>query len=494
MSPTRASTLPPPLRRIREAIRKLASADLRGAVIRKVRRIGRAERLGGRIERLDPYAVSTDRAAIQAVRIFVEASVDGRVRDRRGRAKRTVEKSLALAIPRGPEAIKTTLWSCARAVDRSPDRFEEASARLVELLEATDPTAASSHEWLRLRFVLVGHGFVEASATVRELAHQSALARVEGDVGHRARRGGARDTEDPDGEVPSDDELLLAGFLCLDAGDADRATSIHEQLMDRQVHSVWMQELATSIALATNDHRRFAELAEQRRGPEDDEMLELIRGRSVAVVGPSPTDAEHGDVIEAHDVVVRLTYTGRDTIGSAETAGRRTDVAYYRRPYYVRPVLETIGDQVVLPTDLQLAVIERDTSPYAGVPTRLGFKPAAPGIFGIKDTRYQKLQFAVYDLLHFEPAHVTIFNTTFYLSADLYHPGFASPRVSNAQPVDLCGQFARHDPIGNREFVRRVLAAYGVEADDEAARVLAMPTRAYARGLDTLFGAGRWQG
>lgn len=366
--------------------------------------------------------------------------------------------------------LEEAIWS----VTEDPSIFPDVSVRIVQGLRDLDPTSASGNEFLRLRYLLTQHGFIAAGACARQMARASAMA--------NAMSPGA-----------SIGAVALAASLAVDSGELDLAREHMRRYRSQTNDGTALGAVPSFVEIASQPDK-FKERANLRRGENDDVMLALVRGRTVAVVGPAPSNARQGAEIDAHDVVVRFSYTGPTGVGPIESCGERTTIAYYRFPRGImRRALGVDSDnRLILPADIECAVTEWSPNDWTSRPVRLGFRPEAPGVFGLRPIKYQKVQYAVYDLLHFEPQRIKIFNSTFYLSSKLYQDGFVSPRVHDAGAIQLCGQFARHDAIGNRNFVQNVLLPGGVDADDECVQILNLSDSEYVQGLDELFGAGSW--
>ena len=57
--------------------------------------------------------------------------------------------------------------------------------------------------------------------------------------------------------------------------------------------------------------------------------MNLISGKSVAVVGPAPSSELIGSEIDSYDIVVRTNYQGQNKLGDPKEFGVRTDISYY---------------------------------------------------------------------------------------------------------------------------------------------------------------------
>ncbi len=437
-----------------------------------------------RTVRSTPERFGDDLRRIQAIRVFVARSKALRAVGESARLRSELARAITLAAPAAAASTSRAIEDAVLGASIDPEKAAHVSARLAGELGHVDPLVDTGCAWLRLRFILAAHGLLHASLVARFHARTSSehYANV-ADPGH--------------------DTLALATFLALDQGDIEAADRHHAHLRSRFREHVTVSQIPALRAIAAGDREMFMQIARGRHGPADREMLELVRGRSVALVGPAPSPYMLAEEIDGFDLVVRLTYAGPDTIGDPSSVGRRTNVSYYTRASHLRHACPVVGDAVVIPSTLAFAVtsFDQDTLRWrprivggaprrlVGPPVRRGFTPVAQGIFGDRADRFQKLQFALYDLLHFDPGRVKIFNSTFYLSDELFHPGFVSPRAKQSDSSALCDQFARHDPIGNIRFVRNFVEAGWVAADEQASARLSMNDVAYVSGLDELYGS-----
>ncbi len=442
-----------------------------------------------RIARLGGERFSDDQRALALLRITVNQSVAARIQGDIPTMRRDTRSSLRLAAPRLATALGASIAESLVEVTEDPGRFHDITVTLADDIERADPGLATGLEWLRLRFVLASHGFVHTSTLARVHARTAAWT-----AGNRP--GATRD------------ELILATALAADAAESGHARKLLARIEGDGRHPPVPEPLVAFIALGEGA-RNVADRGESHLRSQDQQFADLVAGRTVAVVGPSPSPKPHGDEIDSHDIVVRLNFAGPGTSGDPSGAGTRTDVSYYRSPRRLRHNLPVDGDAVLLPSGLRFAVTEDDMQAgnnppadrsgtkghptrYVGPPIRTSFTPRLHGLFGAKPNGYQKLQMVLFDLLHFAPARIRVFNATLYASPELYHDGFESARATHQSPVEICKQFAMQDPIGNHNFVRNLLDVGSIEVDEQAHQVLASDPPTYAHELDRLFGAPRW--
>ncbi len=445
------------------------------APCRAALRTGHAHVVGRLARRATSHTFSYDAGTHKHIKHLLPRSA-ARAFNRTSRPSPAIVRTLVRMA--APQAWSLLFPPMMAAFSHSAPRVEpraaiQATRQLASAIEAIDPSAASGPEWLRVRRILSAHGQLTPALVARRHACESARA-----IAH-ARRA---DT----------DALLVAALLESDAGNHEASRALLERVQASSVAlPSWVLDLEAVNALVSGDRERFVSLARWRRKSSDERMLETVRSRSVAIVGPAPSAGLDGRIIDRHDVVARMVYTGPDRIGEPERAGSRTDIAYYARQGYLRGVLPQHGPRVALPEDLPFAVVAARPERFIGTHVRVGFAPALPIVFGIGTNKYHKLQFSCYDLLHLEPAAIHVYGATHYLGRDLYRPGYFSSRVTESSAIDLCAQFSRHDPVGNLRFIRHLVRNDWISGDADHDHVVNMTDYTYSEGLERLFGATR---
>lgn len=219
---------------------------------------------------------------------------------------------------------------------------------------------------------------------------------------------------------------LLGAYAYLEDDHALESTAASPRLavLNPRVQTQ-IEKLRADVALFTGDAEPLQRHARKRREslylPGDSDMLDLITGRRVAVVGPAATPDQYGKIIDDHDVVVRTRYAKDPTDEQTAREGSRTDIAYYSGLDLIDGYADAAA--AVHAGELQLAVTRpfhaetRRTPPYwlrtARFEYGLYFRGAPQGI-----------QRIIYDLLQFQPTQISLFHADFYAGHQAATPGY----------------------------------------------------------------------
>jgi tetratricopeptide (TPR) repeat protein len=259
----------------------------------------------------------------------------------------------------------------------------------------------------------------------------------------------------------------------------------------RQVQTC--QKVAGDLALSQGDIDRYLSLSEFNKGANEAvterRFRELVEGRSVAIVGPAATDAEHGEEIDAFDVVVRTTHlSGADDDASRRAArGVRTDIAYYASTTSgifgaeIRGALERGA--------LSMAIFRPSTrTPHLSYLVRPGDLRFVPSEFkgGFMAGPMGILRI-VYDLLRYRPARVKVFNIDFFLSPKEYGSDHELQARVDERWRELGVVAARalaHDYLSDFRFTRTLHQANLIETTSEVAALLKMSPEQYLSAMD----------
>ncbi|WP_062381535.1 tetratricopeptide repeat protein [Demequina pelophila] len=193
-----------------------------------------------------------------------------------------------------------------------------------------------------------------------------------------------------------------------------------------------MQKLAVDAALLAGDSRPLAAWAasERERAPiaADTRMDRLVRGRRVAIVGPSQTPELNGAVIDGYDCIVRPRFSRSFIASQAAFGGSRTDITYYSG----RDLGPMIGEAQAAVQDGELGLVV--------VRPLLFGDPALAAFDWLRHYRSDLslslhgnplgVPRMIYDLLQFDPAEISVFNSDLYTGGAAFAPGYRDTQDS----------------------------------------------------------------
>lgn len=230
------------------------------------------------------------------------------------------------------------------------------------------------------------------------------------------------------------------------------------------------------------------------RAVSDSKLESLLKGKSVAVVGPAQGEDNEAE-IAAFDWVVRVGYSGKASL--PEGTGDRCDLSFYA-PHKMRKmvkgnkhdVLNELTLVVVFKTDryfnhgMKLEDIPVDRKRLVEVPLPL---------FNL--TKPNTLVKVLYNCLMANPSRIKVFNADLFLSAN-YPSGYIGNKGIvttgsgwSQEAKGLCRSFAvNHDPAEQIEFYKFFYGTGLFEADAVLSRVIGMNSVEYLDQLETRYG------
>ena len=170
-----------------------------------------------------------------------------------------------------------------------------------------------------------------------------------------------------------------------------------------------------------------------------------VEGRSIAVVGPAPLDADYSDQIEAHDLVYRLGFHDRTLPGT----GRRTDIVFLNGRQGREHAEDTFAWERAV-ADTATWWVFKQSNRYR--PNGLHRTAARPSIRNPNQATH-----ALFDLLQYDTGPITVFGVDLYSGGpqQFYNTAYAG---LTARPVESHAEaFLMHRPFEQLRFHRRFI-------------------------------------
>lgn len=205
----------------------------------------------------------------------------------------------------------------------------------------------------------------------------------------------------------------------------------------------------------------------------DSNFKNLIKDKTVAVIGPAVSCIEAGDEIDGFDVVIRINYKGNNYFGDPSINGTHIDVTYYNLGTTNNLDFQILNGKLfcyVVPFNsienhyLGGAVRERRYSPALvnGVPNMI--------------------QNIVFDVLLHSPSRLKIFNCDFYVGEAIYDESY----IGKSTKLSLAN-LAVHDQWSQICFIKNLYLNQKIEVDSSCQRVLKMSFDEYFSILKSKF-------
>lgn len=238
---------------------------------------------------------------------------------------------------------------------------------------------------------------------------------------------------------------------------------------------------AESIAyLLVKDETRARKLFARTFQKQDYLFEETVKGRSVAVVGPSPNVDEFSREGQLFDLIVRTNYQGTNVSATKYN----TDISYYNQVRLVRD-----GDEIVTaaPELKWLCAIRHNDKPLRDlVISHKGIRSANDALPLFLHANPLAIPIILNDLIRFQPARIKFFCIDFFASAAAYD----SVYHRLAKRYDAISHSIRiHDPFSSYSFVKRFFELGMCAADRQAAEILDLGRKRYAARLQKLYGS-----
>jgi hypothetical protein len=203
---------------------------------------------------------------------------------------------------------------------------------------------------------------------------------------------------------------------------------------------------------------------------DDFAFRELIEGKSIAVVGPSPTNEKNGAEIDSFDIVVKEGHIGMQ---NSDYQGNRIDISYYGgslgRNYLSKENFE-------LPANMRFAVFY--DKHHCKVAKRTGIPTRAPYFFPwIFNGSFNGILNTIWDLIPFQPKIIKIFNATLYIPIHnkMYLNEEYRDQIKKQRNINWGRKFATHDILTNFYMLKDLIINRElVTADRELMDILSM--------------------
>ena len=220
----------------------------------------------------------------------------------------------------------------------------------------------------------------------------------------------------------------------------------------------------------------------------DDILLNYLKNKSIAIVGPSPSNETQGEEIDKFDVVARVSFNpqGQDT---ENIYGSRTNLAYYgdhfsERISKQRKIIEHLGkiEFVSLKSTKSISKLQAIAPSLKNV--RIFSGPKYLFFSGSP----MMIQNILHDVLSCQPSRVKLFNTTLYLDDQNHRADYYFGDFPQSQPLlerfKLYSGFAHHDFISNFNYVKNLYQNGFIELDKICESVISLSTADYVCQLE----------
>lgn len=291
-------------------------------------------------------------------------------------------------------------------------------------------------------------------------------------------------------------EMSLAASLEL--VDFDRCDFILQKF-HHKIRPERLTQFRFHLSLLREEETQFVNSGADKFYASEVRLFELMKGKSVALVGLGDPLGNYGGEIDSFDLVVRVKYPGQNYLPPAEQHGRRCDIAYYTTLEPFRMISENDSNLNIvngLKFILSAQVAELDR--FQEIP--ILYLSNLRSVFPNGDLTSGVLTLA--NLLRFQPSSLKVFGFDFYAMPRLYNTEMVNfynnegwligdPTLLNGE-VDP-GSFTQriqghfwHDQIANFSFARNLFGVGAIKSEPVSAEILALTPKQYASRLELL--------
>jgi len=246
-----------------------------------------------------------------------------------------------------------------------------------------------------------------------------------------------------------------------------------------------VREVKAMAHVLLGDLAAANKLWEQLFQSSDHLFHQFIKGRSIAVVGPTPPSEEIGAEIDSYDLVVRTNYRAGSN-NPVNLYGTRTNISYYnhyRMSSHCDEVVNAASslDWIIFKSQSDEAKFRNLLPTYEGG-GRSAFL-AHPIFFG--DAAPMTIQTIMNDLIRFSPGNIKLFCNSFYCSEKTYNKGY---RAIPLEDSTISENLRIHELFSGFSFVRNLHRAGLCSVDCLTGEILDLSLEQYAKNINGLYG------
>ena len=205
--------------------------------------------------------------------------------------------------------------------------------------------------------------------------------------------------------------------------------------------------------------------------------LETIKGKRVAIVGPSPTNLMNGKEIDTFDVIVRFNYKGENL--STNYYGSRTDISYFNGANSKDIEKNYKGLDI---GDLKAAVYKIPVEENLLI-CKCNRRMPLPIEYFMLDNSPYALQNVVADLLLYKPLEIKVFSIDMFLT----NKRDISYGVMDKSFWDEFYPRAGHDPYSNYLFIEYLYSNNFISVDLKLKKILDLGIVEYMKELQEVY-------
>lgn len=206
----------------------------------------------------------------------------------------------------------------------------------------------------------------------------------------------------------------------------------------------------------------------------NDQLFEnLIKDKSIAVVGPSKNELQLGNEIDNFDLIVRMKMISNTSLKNYKVTGKKTDIIYYNSSSIDnlnKNKLEILHD-TILQNKIKFCCFKNTKPIFYKINKFIDCRKFF--IFPWKKHPFNFLQNIILDLILFKPRKIKVFNSDFYLGD--YDENYDNLDLYKSHYKDLINlrrSFATHDLLMNYRITRNLYKNKVIDLDYNLKNIL----------------------
>lgn len=365
-----------------------------------------------------------------------------------------------------PESLKNELYTLFANPTKSQDRYDELKERMIQ----TPIDLLPCLQWLKLYEMCCFRGQYTLGQIVREKARVQAI----------------RPLETPSISPPISWSNSIAAAI--EGHECICPELLNKLLFHAGIkgHTAIKWNLYFSILHGLDIDHEWTNVFDKS------DFGEYLEGKDIAIVGPAPTTALDGEIIDSYDLVVRLNHSFDFKGTDPNFKGLRTDITCFNGEQADAFIRERDG---ILPKELSWCSLKPSTFKSQ---TRIGMIQAnSPGIKIRNDVSFRETQFhgshnmiprVSLDFSQFKAKSVRIFHTDLMLTIARqknYYPdsfGFGDNMKNTYVKSSI-----KHDPIQQYRTLHQLVKVGKISGDDKFNSVMNMGLHKYLVNLENVY-------
>jgi len=409
------------------------------------------------------------------IRLLTEKAIENFYKGNKAKTERALESIFNKNPKNLPQEYKLYLKNFLiklACLDINDSQYKKSQKELIKKTNGLNTNLLNLKEWLDLQYLSIRFGLFQASKAFR----QKAIKKVYNDF------------KSNNNNLPVIINAFNASIDC-----SEYEIALHLLEIAKNTHSSRIYErMLFYFSLFKNGFDKTIPPV-QDFDKVCQKYLRYISGKSIAIVGPAPTDEENGTEIDSYDIIIRNRYKGKKYQPAAKKFGLRTDVSYYgngNSRYYI------VNQNSEFLRDLDWAVFKsKKYAKYASEIDKNKCRCFMKNHFYFCGSPTM-IQNIVFDILHFNPKKIKLFNLNFNLAGITHYKTYHPEKNKLEKPVysklwinqhRSTGGFAHHDLLSQINFTRNLWKSGKVEVDNECERVLRMSNDEFLEEMEGIY-------